>query len=381
LFSLGLMSHPSRLVPITNLFGGWGPKSHEFGSPVPQKSKPMRMTISPALRLVSVTQALLVGEYLSFQRAASALGVRQSTVSRRVRQLEDELGVSLFERHRAQVRVTNAGAQFLKQAREALNQLEHAVRTANAAGTGSIGRLSVGILSSMATGFLRDLIQTYCSRHPKVAIQILERASVNNIEAVLKRQLDVAFIRDTSEASGCETLRLWSERVFVVLPEDHALAARKDLGWADLRNEHFIVRQSVDPELRERITTQLTDARHNPSMQTLDVGRETLMNLVSIGFGISLASEATTATSFPKVVFRPIAADDELLHFNAVWLPHNDNPALRRFLALARRMASERQSTAARSGGPRNPPSVTSGISLWLASSLGALVRRLDLTT
>jgi DNA-binding transcriptional LysR family regulator len=232
----------------------------------------------------------------------------------------------------------------------------------------------------MATGFLRDLIQTYCSRHPKVAIQFRERASVNNIEAVLKRQLDVAFIRDTREAAGCESLRLWSERVFVVLPEDHVLAARKELGWADLRNEHFIVRQSVDLELRERITTRLTDARHNPSVQTLDVGREALMNLVSIGLGISLASEATTATSFPKIVFRPIAGDDELLHFNAIWLPHNDNPALRRFLALARRMAGERRDAAARSEGPRLPPSVTSGIILWFAS-LGALVRRLDLTT
>ena len=338
------------------------------------------MTLSPALRLVSVTQALAVGEYLSFRRAAAALGVRQSTVSRRVRQLEDELGVSLFERHRAQVRVTNAGAAFLKQAREALNQLDHAVRTASAAGTGAIGRLSVGILSSMATGYLRDLIQIYRSRHPDVAIQLQERASADNIEAVLKRQLDVAFVRDTSQASGCENLRLWSERLFVVLPEDHALSARKEFEWADLRNEHFIIRQSVDPELCERITMRVTDARHNPSVQTLDVGRETLMNLVSIGLGISLASEATTATSFPKIVFRPIAGDDELLRFNAIWLSHNDNPALRRFLALARRMASERRDAAARSEGPRLPPSVTSGIILWFAS-LGALVRRLDLST
>ena len=336
---------------------------------------------SPALKLVSVMQALLVGEYLSFQRAAAALGVRQSTVSRRVRQLEDELGVSLFERHRAHVRMTNAGAQFLKLAGEALNQLDHAVRTASAAGTGSIGRLSVGILSSMATGFLRDLIQTYCMRHPKVAIQFLERASVNNVDAVLKRQLDVAFIRDTVQAPGCESLRLWSERVFVVLPENHALSERKEVGWADLRNEHFIIRQSADPELGKRITTRLTDARHTPSLQKLDVGRETLMNLVSIGLGVSLTSEAAIATPFPKVVFRPITGDDDLLHFNAVYLAHNDNPALRRFLALARKMASERRRATARSDGSRIRTSVTTVISLLLASSLGALVRRLDLTT
>jgi len=243
-----------------------------------------------------------------------------------VRQLEEELGVSLFERHRAHVRVTNAGAAFLKQAREALNQLERAVQTAGAAGIGSIGRLSVGFLSSMATGFLRDLIQTYRSRHPKIAIEILERASADNMDAVLKRQLDVALVLGTGQASGCESLRLWSERLFVVLPENHVLSAREELGWADLRNEQWIVRQSVNPLLLERITTRLTDARHNPSVQKLDVGRETLMNLVSIGFGISLTSEAAIATSFPKLVFRPIAGDDELLHFNAVWLPHNDNP-------------------------------------------------------
>jgi DNA-binding transcriptional LysR family regulator len=233
----------------------------------------------------------------------------------------------------------------------------------------------------MATGFLRDLIQTYRSRHPKVAIQILERASADNIDAVIKRQLDVAFIQDTNQASECESLRLWSERLFVVLPEDHALSAREELTWTELRNVHWIVRQSVGPQLHERITTRLTDARHNPSVQKLDVGREALMNLVSIGFGISLTSEAAIATPFPKVVFRPITGDDELLHFNAVWLAHNDNPALRRFLALARKMASERRRATARSNGSKIPPSLTTGISLWLVSSLGALVRRLDLTT
>jgi len=53
------------------------------------------------------------------------------------------------------------------------------------------------------------------------------------------------------------------------------------------------------------------------------------------------APKATIATPFPKVVFRPIAGDDELLHFNAAWLPHNDNPALRRFLSLVRSTANK----------------------------------------
>src|SRR5262245_35581177 len=175
---------------------------------------------SPALTLISLSQALLVGEYLSFRRVASVLGVRQSAVSRRVRELEDELGVSLFERHQTGVRVTNAGVRFLQEAREALLQLDNAVKTATAAGSGTIGRLSIGILSSVATCYLRELIQIYCSRHPNIAVQILEGASADNIAAVLKRQLDVAFIMETTEAEGCDTVSLWNERVFVVRSEE-----------------------------------------------------------------------------------------------------------------------------------------------------------------
>jgi DNA-binding transcriptional LysR family regulator len=105
----------------------------------------------PALDIVSITHALLVAECLSFRRAARMLGVRQSAVSRRVRVLEDQLGVSLFERYHAGVRVTAAGARFLDQARDAL--LHNAVKTASAAGRGAIGRLNIGILSSMGRAF------------------------------------------------------------------------------------------------------------------------------------------------------------------------------------------------------------------------------------
>jgi hypothetical protein len=88
------------------------------------------------------------------------------------------------------------------------------------------------------------------------------------------------------------------------------------------------------------------------------------------------APKATIATPFPKVVFRPIAGDDELLHFNAAWLPHNDNPALRRFLSLARSTAKKKRSRAGAVSGPTSLGSpVTSVISLFLAT-LGALARK-----
>jgi DNA-binding transcriptional LysR family regulator len=298
---------------------------------------------SPALTLTSVGQALLVGEYLSFRRVATVLGIRQSAVSRRVRELEDELGVSLFERHHAGVRITNAGVRFLQEARAALAQLDQAVKTATAAGSGTVGRISIGILSSIGTGYLRDLIEVYHSRHPEVGIQILESASADIVAAVRKRQLDVAFITDTTDASGCETLPLWTERIFVVLPEHHSLCERKEIEWADLRKQYLIVGQSdSDRALCDRLTRRLPDLNRG-AMQKLNVGRDTLMHLVAMCLGISLTTESTATRPFPKLVFRPIARNAELIQFSAAWLPHNDNPALRRFLSLARSLAKDRR--------------------------------------
>jgi DNA-binding transcriptional LysR family regulator len=346
-----------------------------------RKSPNPGRTSSAAISLDTVVDALRVWEHRSFRRAADALGVQESTLSRHVRELEEQLGVSLFERERTGVRTTNAGVHFFQRVVGPVHQIQDAATTASAAGRGAVGRLEIGILSSMATGFLRDLIQVYCSGHPKVAVRIVDGASTENISAVRSRKLDVAFVVDTTDAKGCDKAPLWTERIFVVLPESHALSGRKVIDWTDLQSERIIVRRSErDPALCDRLTKRLTVDNHTALVQKLDVGRETLMNLVAMGRGIGLTSEATTATPFPKVIFRPIAGDDELLQFSAAWLPHNDNPALRQFLSLARRMAKKPQRHAG-DHSTRLPTSPVTGIVSFFLASLDALARRLGLLT
>ena len=232
------------------------------------------------------------------------LGIRQSAVSRHVRALEDHLGVSLFERDRTGVRVTNAGARFLQQAREALAQLDQASKLAGAAGRGADGQLRIGIVSSMGAGFLRELIQAYSERHPDVAIQIVEGASSEHISLVRKRRLDVAFLADASDATDCDVAPLWNERLFVVLPQGHPLCDRKAVEWQALRNEHFIIRQSnCSRTLCDRLIRHLSDRNHTPSLQKADIRRETVMHRVAMGKGVSLTSEVTVATTFPEIIF------------------------------------------------------------------------------
>jgi len=291
------------------------------------------------VKLVSISHALLVAEHLSFSRAAQVLGIHQSAVSRRVRALEDKLGVSLFERDVSGVRLTEAGRRFLDRSRSALAEIDHAVKGAANAGCGAEGAIRIGILSSLSGGFVRELLRTYRETHPAIAIDIVDGSASEHLARISERLLDIAFVTGTLSAPHCDTAVLWEARVFAVLPERHRLADEDKVGWEALTNEHFIVSRDA-PEIHDFVVRRVAALGHSPSVERFDVGRETLMHLVALGFGISFISEAGTAACYPEVVFRPLAIADDMLPYSAVWLPGNDNPALRRFLSLARSMSS-----------------------------------------
>jgi DNA-binding transcriptional LysR family regulator len=192
----------------------------------------------------------------------------------------------------------------------------------------------------MGAGFLRELIRVYRARHPDVAMQVLEGASIEQIALLRKSRLDVAFVLGAPEVPNCDTVQLWTEHMFVALPLGHALCKDDGITWEALRDEHFVVCQTEKGRaMHDHLITRLAQIGYNPSVQRLDVGRETLMHLVALGLGVSLTSEAMVATQFPEVTFRPIAGDSAKIPFSAVWLPTNDNPAFRRFLSLARSQA------------------------------------------
>lgn len=281
---------------------------------------------------------LSAAEHGSFRKAASALGIQESAVSRRIRDLEDHLGASLFQRHSGGVFLTLAGQQFLRRARKALRQIGQGAMDVAAIGRSEDGCIKVGIFSSLASGFLSDLLRAFDKAHARVRIEFIDGDPADHVAAIRQFRLDVAFITGTSEWSDCETDQLWSERVFVVLPCDHPHCGKRELNWHDLAGERFIVSDSAPgPEIHDYLVQRLADLGHHPEIHAQCVGRDNLLSLVAVGRGLTLTSEATTVAQIPGITYRPVA--NELLPFCAVWSPRNDNPACRRLLSLARSMA------------------------------------------
>lgn len=287
--------------------------------------------------LASVRLAVLVSEHVSFRRAAIALNIRLSILSRRVRALEDALGVSLFERYPGGIRTTIAGRRFIERAELALSDMDYAIRCAGIAGIGEEGRLRIGVFASLAAPYLGGALTAFRGQNPNVEITITEAAPGAHVARIRERRLDLAFILGHGDVPGCDRMILWREKSFLAMPIHHRLADRQSIAWSDLKGEVFVVRrQEPGPTIQDYVIRSLAEMGHSISAVRFDVSRENLMHLVALGFGVALASESTTLTSYPGVAFRALASEVESVPFGAVWSPSNDNPALRRFLTLLR---------------------------------------------
>src|SRR5690606_27174841 len=150
-------------------------EGHEGGWPAMEKSnaprweRPVRWPSDGLpFDMRALRYVLAAAEQMSFSGAAGALGMKVSSVSRRVRDFEDDIGISLFERTTSGVRLTDAGDRFLDDIIPILQMAEVALQRVGAAGRIEEGTLRVGIITTLAGGFLRELITSYRRCYPAV---------------------------------------------------------------------------------------------------------------------------------------------------------------------------------------------------------------------
>ncbi|WJS87163.1 LysR substrate-binding domain-containing protein [Paracoccus sp. TOH] len=304
------------------------------------RQRGMPTVLGSRIPLVALIQTLAVAEYLNFRHAANALGISQSSVSARVKALEEDLGVLLFERHARGVRLTEAGRHFVERVAVGIDQLDHAVRTAGMVARGEHGRLRVGIHALIPGSFPANLIERYREQHPGIEVQIAESAARESIMQVRANRLDVTFVAGSPELPDCHSRRIWSERLLAVLPSCHPLRDTEGVTWADLTNETFIVRQGgTGPQVHDHIVMRLAGNAPNLSILRFDVERGTLLSMVAQGYGVTIVGESTTLLHTSGVTFLPILDEPEPLAFSAIWSPHNRSPALQSLLDIAGQMS------------------------------------------
>jgi len=290
--------------------------------------------------MVALVHTLAVAEYLSFHRAALALGTSQSSVSARIKALEDDLGVALFDRNTRGVRLTNAGRRFVDQVDNAMGILDYAIKTAGMQARGEEGELRIGVHALAAGGFLDRLLERVHGEHPGGWLHLTQGAARDARVIVRAGRLDVAFLVYTHEIPDLNSRMIWRDRLMVALPTRHPLAALPDVEWRQLAEETFIVRHGgTGPQVHDLIVARSAGKWPTPPILRFDVGCSTLLSMIAAGHGISLFVKERAAATNTNVIFLPIRDEPELIAFSAVWSPSNRDPVLSSFLTFATKMS------------------------------------------
>jgi DNA-binding transcriptional LysR family regulator len=182
----------------------------------------------------------------------------KSNLSRRIRDLEDKLGLKLFERTNGGVQPTPAGRDFLHGAQHILDQIQALIGAANTMRRGDRGRLTVGFYTSLSASNLRATLIEYSDRFPQVEISTVEGGRARLFSRLQNRTLDIAIVIGEPTAQVGVSMALWSERILIAVPCAHRLAA-KEILMADLKRERFVLStRDPGPEIESMLIAKLT---------------------------------------------------------------------------------------------------------------------------
>lgn len=281
--------------------------------------------------------AVAAMEHQGFRRAAEALRLQQSTLSRSILELESHLGITLFERSNKGVRPTLQGLTFLRASAQVLQNMTEIIDAARKVGKGHAGRLTIGLCTTFASSPLRSILLEFLHRFPDMELSIKEGSRRQLTEGLRIYEIDIAFLLGQATMDDCSLLPLWTEQIVAALPEQHPHVERSQLSWPHLKGETIqISRRDPGPELLDLLKSKIVSPGDALDICQQDVSLESLLTLVGMGRGVTLLTEAYAGLQVPGVVYRELhdGTGPTFVRSSAYWNDANDNPVRKRFLTL-----------------------------------------------
>ena len=281
--------------------------------------------------------AVAAEKFGSFRKAALALDVKQSTLSRTVAQMETRLGVDLFERTSSGISLTKAGAEIIRTSKYLVEAIDLLADHAREMNSGLTGYLRIGFYTSLSTGNLRASLVEFASKFPSVEIHAIEASRARLISNLVGGLVDIAIFTGAPSPSDGTAMSLWTERIMVTISDSHALAAKSVVHWSELMDETFLLSErDPGPDLQQIFTSRLSPLGVQPKIVQQDVSEENIRNLVGAGFGVGLALETGLGAKIPGVTYLEVRDENgpSRISFSAHWRSNNNNPALANFIAL-----------------------------------------------
>jgi len=292
----------------------------------------------------SLSCFVAVAEELHFHRAAKRVFLSQPAFSARIRSLEDEVGVTLLERDRRRVTLTPAGVAFLEPARSALRHAIQAKTAAQRAARGETGSLRLGFSVIAFHGVLPQVLREFRSRHPEVALELVEMNSPSQELALAAGEIDLGVLHPPLATPGLSMRPIASEPLVLALPSSHPLARRKVVKMSDLECLPFLIApRRIGPQIYDRVIAHFQAAEFSPHIVQEATPMTTLVGLVAAGVGVGFVTAGIASVGRGGVVFREVSPKPPELPMALAWRDGALSQVGQRLVELMLAMAGQAQ--------------------------------------
>lgn len=251
--------------------------------------------------------ALSVARHKSFRKAAEELHITQPALSISVGDLEDELGLSLFDRTSRVVTITDHGQEFLREAERIVADFNKLIQDTVDISRSSRGHVLVSCLSSIAGKLMPRVLLDCEARFPNVDVTVRDEAAACVFDAVQRGEADFGIsVKRSKLAHGLVTEKLFDDRYFVVAPKSHALAERDQLSWSDLAG---VVHIAFTPASGTQAIVEQQLRRHKVRLARSIAAQQlaTVNGMLEAGVGICVLPEiALPHPEHPTLVALPL---------------------------------------------------------------------------
>ena len=280
-----------------------------------------------------------VAEELNFSRAARRLHLSQPPLSRQIRDLEAELGVTLFERAASKVRLTPAGDYVYHEAKRLLEQSEQLIQQARRVAAETQHELQIGYIANVHGRLVIDAATRFRKTHPSVVVRVSDLSTADQVERLANGKLDLGFVgfADGPREQGLQVECIGTTQAIVALAQDHPLARHKTQPLRRFQSESFVtIQEDSFPGARDLLMKFCAEAGFRPRIvheagQPIDV-----LNLVAMGAGVALVPERMRQSPHPGIVFCRLREPIPQIDSFVAWRAADTSALLRDFVATAK---------------------------------------------
>ena len=277
-----------------------------------------------------------VASELHFSRAADKLFIAQPALSRQIQQLEENLGVLLFERDKRNVKLTPAGEYLRDEAKQVISQLDNISKRTQQIHKGESGEIRIGHPGSAIYSVIPPILTSLRTLFPEIKAKLSEALEHDLFGNLRNRQVDVGFIREPFVDKNITSKVIFEEVFALVLPENHWITPENFINLSQVKDEFFILPPRYTGSVYYDLIVRMCEREgFSPNIAHESNYGATILRLVEHNLGISLMPMSYKFSAAMKIKFIELVNVPERTHLSMAWRKDDTNPVLLNFLKAA----------------------------------------------